>query len=322
MTNDWIKEKLKLPVIQAPMFLISNPGLLIACAKSGIIGTLPSQNARSSEILDEWITQIKTELEPFPDAIWAINVITHSSFTRSAADIEVIVKHQVPLVISALGSPKPLIEGVHAYGGLVFADVVNLTYAKKSAAAGVDGLILIAAGAGGHTGALSPFALVPEVRAFFDGMVVLGGAISSGRAIFAAQVLGADLAYIGTGFIATDESGASQDYQQMLIESSVEDIVLSDKITGINANWLGQSLAKSAQNSSKPLNKIKMWLTRSLLGKLLQKKLNFAKIDTKWRDIYSAGQGVGNTSTVLPAKILIQQLKKEYDLIKKESNYE
>lgn len=327
MTNlnkEVILEKLRVPAIQAPMFIVSSVDLVVAAAKSGVIGTMPSQNARNSDLLDQDLNKIKESLQDYPDALWGVNVITHSSFTRSAADIDVIVKHQVPVVISALGSPRELVRRVHEYGGLVFADVINMKFAKKSIDAGVDGLILICSGAGGHTGSLSPFAFVAEIRKIFDGIIILGGSISTGGDILTAQTMGADLVYMGTRFIATAEANASEEYKAMIVDSSSDDVVLSNKITGVNANWLKPALAKAKEISLfeklqyVAFTKIKRFLPKKWQKVNLSKKLDSDKVAKRWRDIYSAGQGVGCIDSVISVADLVDQIDTEYQMKRQE----
>lgn len=314
-------KQLRLPIIQAPMFLISQSDLLIECSQQGIIGTLPSQNARDSVVLDQWLEKIRDRLNH--DQLWGINVIVHSSFSRSVEDIEVIVKHQVPIVISALGSPRYLVDKVHQYGGLVFADVTNKRHAEKAIQAGVDGLILIAHGAGGHTGYLSPFAFVNEVRQLFDGLIILGGAISNGTDVLAARTMGADLAYMGTRFIATHEGQARDDYKQMIIDCDSSQVICSDRITGVNANWLAPSLAQLEKESTFSLwaKKSYMWLYKHVLKKYFDMKVSFKQLDSdkvakRWRDIYSAGQGVGSMDQVYSVQELLAIIEKEYAVAK------
>lgn len=317
LSKENILDRLRVPAIQAPMFIVSSVGLVVAASKSGVIGTMPSQNARNSELLDQDLTKIKDGLKDYPNALWGINVITHSSFTRSAADIDVIIKHKVPIVISALGSPRELVSRVHDYGGLVFADVINMKFAKKSIAEGVDGLILICNGAGGHTGSLSPFAFIAEIRKIFDGIIILGGSITTGSDILAAQTMGADLVYMGTRFIATKEANASQEYKKMILESSSDDIILSNKVTGVNANWLKPALDKAKEMSFYEkfklliFSKIKRFLPREL-KKVNLSKLDSAKVAKRWRDIFSAGQGVGAIDSVMPVADLVAQIDTEY----------
>lgn len=310
-------KQLRLPIIQSPMFLISQPEMLIECTKQGIIGSLPSQNARTHDILDQWLGNIKSELSE--NDLWAINIITHSSFARSHQDREIIVKHQVPIVISALGSPKPLVKQVHEYGGVVFADVINKQHAIKAIEAGVDGLILICHGAGGHTGKFSPFAFINEIRQIFDGVIVLGGAISTGSDVLAARAMGADLAYMGTRFIASQECNAPEDYKQMIVECDSSQIIMSNKITGVDANWLAPSLEKTQQKNtlSTIIDKIFAWSYHNILKKYFNSKVNFKKLDSdkfakRWRDIYSAGQGVASIHSIHPVKELIITIEKEY----------
>jgi nitronate monooxygenase len=302
------------------MFLVSGPDLLIAACQAGIIGSFPAPNARTTEILDQWLAHITTALAPSPHlpisasplrrvapSPWAINLVVHRTYQRQQAELELVLKYKPALVITALGSPRAVVEAIHSYGGLVFADVNSVMYARKAAEVGVDGLILVSAGAGGHTGQVSPIAFVEEVRRFWDGYVVLAGAISCGRAIRAAQTLGADLAYMGTRFIATQESQASHDYRQMLVESSLEDIVLSAAITGIPANFLKPSLRQAGYDPDK--------MTQSAA-------VNFDNPhgDAKaWRDIWSAGQGVGSIQRVQTVAELVADLQAEYrDAIRRE----
>ena len=225
------------------MFLISGPDMVVNACRAGVIGSFPTQNARTPEILDQWMSQIKTRLAGHHDASpWAVNIIMHPSYARGKDDFEVILKHQPPIVITALGSPAALVEQVHSYGGIVLADVINPSYAKKAAAAKVDGLVLVSAGAGGHTGYLSPFVFVQEIRKWWKGLLVLGGGIGSGQAVLATQAMGADIAYLGTRFIPTNESLCQAEYKHMVVDSNSDDIVVSDVITGVKANWLRQSL--------------------------------------------------------------------------------
>ena len=296
-------QSLRLPVIQAPMFLISGPPLLLAAAQSGIIGTFPSQNARTPQILDDWITTIKQSLsETALKDHWGINVITHRSFPRHLEDLEIILKHQVPLVITALGSPKDIIHKIHDYGGKVFSDVISIEHAKKAVAAGVDGLILICAGAGGHTGTLSPFVFVNEVRQFFDGIIVVGGGITNAASIRSVIALGADLAYMGTRFIATEESWAAPEFKKMIIDSNCSDIVLSNKITGVPANWLKSSLEQAMNNRVEDRSNQTLDLS----------SLDSGKLAKRWKEIYSAGQGVGQIDDCPTVAELIRQIHKDY----------
>lgn len=304
---DFITQHTVLPLIAAPMFLVSGPDLVLAACKAGIIGAFPAPNTRTIDVLDGWLAHITAELDAARQthptqriAPWAINLVVHRSYKRREAELDLVIKHKAPLVITALGSPREIVEPVHNYGGLVFADVNSVKYARKAAETGVDGLVLVAAGAGGHTGQMTGLAFVDAVREFWDGIIVLGGGISTGRAIRAAQTLGADLAYMGTRFIATHESLAHDDYRQMLVEATIEDIVASDALTGVYANWLMPSLQQAGYTSDK-----------------LQKKgsINFDNplSDVKaWRDTWSAGQGVGTIKQVQSVANLVQALRKEY----------
>lgn len=292
-----------LPLIAAPMFLVSGPELVIATCRAGIVGSFPAPNTRTLEDLDQWMRQITTSLAQHPapkTAPWAFNVIVHRSYQRREAEREMILKHRPPIVITALGSPRDLVEAVHGYGGLVYADVNSVRYAQKAAEAGVDGLVLVAAGAGGHTGQMTGFAFVEAVRDFWDGTLILAGGISTGRAIRAAQTLGADLAYMGTRFIPTHESMADDRYKQMLIEATIEDIVLSDAITGVLANWLRPSLAAAGYD-------LATMKKRDVIN------LGDPTTSSKaWRDTWSAGQGVGAIKRVQSVAELVADLQKEY----------
>jgi nitronate monooxygenase len=290
------------PAIAAPMFLVSGPDLVLACCRAGVIGAFPAPNARRLEDLEAWLARISADLAREPHAApYALNMIVHSTYQRLAAELALVERYRPPLVITALGSPKAVVDAVHAYGGRVFADVATVRFARKAAEAGVDGLILVAAGAGGHVGPLAAFAFVPEVRRFWSGPLVLGGAISDGRALRAAEVLGADLGYVGTRFIAAAESLAAEGHKRMLIECSAEDIVLTNAVTGVNANFLARSLVTGGYD----------------LANLVPRKIDFrgdphgeAKA---WKDIWSAGQGVGAIEDVEPAAAIIGRLKREYD---------
>ena len=293
---------LGLPAIGAPMFLISGPEMVIAQAKAGLIGSFPTPNARTPEILNDWMQLISGALADEPSAAaWAANLVVHPSNDRLPADMECVLRHKPPLVITALGSPSRVVEAVHSYGGLVFADVNSVGFARKAAATGVDGLVLVASGAGGHTGLTAGFAFVEEVRQFWDGPIVLGGAISTGHAIRAAEVLGADLAYVGTALIACSESMAEQGYKDMVVGASAEDIVPSKGITGVTANWLRQSLVAAGYD---PANMPE------------DKKPNFenAQDDAKaWKNVWAAGQGVGAVRAIEPIAQIVARLKAEYD---------
>ena len=272
---------LQLPAISAPMFLVSGPEMVIAACRAGVIGSFPSPNARTPEILHQWMAQIVAELAASENAAcWAANLMVHPSNDRLPADLECVLQHKPPLVITALGSPARVVDAVHSYGGLVFADVNSVGFARKAAATGVDGLVLVASGAGGHTGLTAGFAFVEEVRQFWDGPIALGGAISSGRAIRAAETLGAELAYLGTAFIACEESIADPAYKDMVVGASAEDILPSKGITGVTANWLRKSLIAAGYD---PANMPE------------DKKPNFENTQDNskaWKNVWSAGQGV------------------------------
>ncbi len=297
-----LRRNMTLPAIGAPMFLISGPDMVIAQARAGMIGSFPTPNARTPDILDEWMRQISDALDSDPAAAsWAANLVVHPSNNRLPADLDCVLRHKPPLVITALGSPARIVEAIHSYGGLVFADVNSVGFARKAAAAGVDGLVLVASGAGGHTGQTAGFAFVEEVRQFWDGPIVLGGAISTGHAIRAAEVLGADFAYVGTALIACTESMADQGYKDMVVAAGAEDIVSSKGITGVTANWLRPSLVAAGYD---PANMPE------------DKKPNFenAQDDAKaWKNVWAAGQGVGAVKSVEPMAQIVARLKREYD---------
>lgn len=293
---------LKLPAIAAPMFLVSGPQMVIAASRAGIIGSFPTPNARTIDALDAWMEEISEALKSDANAaVWAANLVVHPSNDRLQADLECVLKYKPPLVITALGSPKAVIEAVHSYGGLVFADVNSVSFAKKAAAVGVDGLVLVASGAGGHTGAISGFAFVEEVRQFWKGPLVLGGAISNGRGIRAAEILGADYAYLGTGLIASEESLADLRYKDMVVAANLDDIIPSKGITGVTANWLKPSLLAAGYNPNNMQE---------------DKRPNFenAQDDAKaWKNVWSAGQGVGSVHKIEPIAQIVERLQKEYN---------
>jgi nitronate monooxygenase len=291
---------LRLPLFQAPMFLLSGPAMVIAACKAGVLGSFPSPNCRSTDDLEQWFQEITRAVSPATDAPWAVNLMMHRSNSRRLQDLELAVKYQAPLVISALGSPREAVEAVHGYGGKVFADVINPLYARKALDAGVDGLVLVAAGAGGHTGPMSGFAFVEEVRQFWDGDIVLGGGISSGRGIRAAEVLGATYAYMGTRFIATHESLADSRYKQMVVDANGMDIICSDAITGVSANWLRASLAQAGLDPDRlpPPGDIDV--------------IKSASDAKRWRDIWAAGQGVGAIHDIVGVAELVDRLVLEY----------
>ncbi|MFM7275125.1 MAG: NAD(P)H-dependent flavin oxidoreductase [Gammaproteobacteria bacterium] len=293
-----IKATLRIPVIQAPMFLASGPEMVIAACRSGIIGSFPTQNVRNDADLARWFAAIDAATgEKGACAPAAVNVIVHGSYPRRDNDLAAILQWQPRIVITALGSPRTVVDAIHGYGGIVLADVISVKLARKALDAGVDGLVLVGAGAGGHTGAVSGFALVEEIRGFFDGPLVLGGGIGSGRAIRAAEILGADLAYLGTRFLATEESMVSRAQKDMLVASGSGDIVCSDSFTGVKANWLRQSIVDFGLD---PDN-------------LPQGEIDFSRQDlSRWKDLWSAGQGVGSVDRVCPLAEVVDQLAAEY----------
>ncbi len=294
-----IAERLRLPAIAAPMFLVSGVDMVLAACKAGIIGSFPANNARSLEELDAWMATIASTL-PADAPPWAMNIMVHRSYARWEEELELVLKHRPPIVITALGSPSAVVDAIHGYGGLVYADVNSLTFAHKAAATGVDGLILVAAGAGGHTGPISGFAFAPAVREWFDGTIVLGGGIGSGQAIRAARMLGADLAYLGTRLIACEESLAVPGYKQMLVEASAEDIVTSAALTGMPANWLKASLLAAGYDAEGLKTKAEINLGRPE---------DAAK---RWRDVWSAGHGAGQVKAVEPLRAIVDRLATEY----------
>jgi nitronate monooxygenase len=299
-----ILQRLKLPVIGAPMFIAGNPKLVVAQCRAGIVGSFPALNARPKEALDTWLTEIEHGLAGQPDAApFAVNQIVHKSNDRLEHDLEVCIRHQVPITITSLRAPNDVIPAIHAYGGIVLHDVISVRHAEKALEAGVDGLILVCAGAGGHAGTLSPFALVGEVRRFFDGPIVLSGAIATGDAILSALAAGADLAYIGTRFLATPEASVPDRYKDEILKAHAADIIYTDLFSGVNGNYLKHSVISAGFD---PLD----------LPKSDPKKMNFGSgsgVEKKvWRDIWSAGQGVGQIDTVLPVADVVAKLSAEY----------
>jgi nitronate monooxygenase len=297
-----LNKNLSLPVICAPMFIVSNPDLVIAQCKAGLIGSFPALNARPMEVLDEWLTRIKAELAADPKAApFAVNQIIHPSNERLEHDMALCVQHQVPLIITSLSAPTAIVPPVHAYGGKVFHDVISVRHAEKALEAGVDGLILVCAGAGGHAGMLSPFALVGEIRKFYDGPIALSGAITNGQSILSAQAMGADFAYIGTRFIATHEAHAAEAYKQAIVDSAARDVVYTPYFTGVHGNYLSKSIVAAGLDPANLPEKDKT-------------SMNFggATAAKAWKDIWGAGQGVGTIDDVLPTAELAARLKQEY----------
>ncbi len=293
-----ILEELALPVVAAPMFLISNPDLVVSCCKQGILGSFPALNQRTTEGFRSWVHDIKSRIS---GASYAVNLIVHRTNPRLQADLAVCVEEQVPVVITSLGAVKEVVDAVHSYGGIVLHDVTTRRHAEKAAEAGVDGLILVCAGAGGHAGQLHPMAFIQEVRGFYDGIIALSGCISTGGDAAAAIAMGADLAYMGTRFINTQESAATDDYRQMIIESGVSDVVYTAAISGVPANFLRMSLEAAG-------------ITADQWGQAA--KINFGdEMNTEakaWKTIWSAGQGVAGISDNPTVKVLVDRLKHDY----------
>ncbi|HCL07139.1 MAG TPA: nitronate monooxygenase [Flavobacteriaceae bacterium] len=310
MSNPKFFESLSLPVIAAPMFLISGPKLVIECCKNGIVGTFPALNQRTTEGFEQWVVEIKTALKEFESetgkkaAPFGVNLIVHQTNPRVQADLAICIKHQVPLIITSLGAVPQLVGAVHSYGGMVFHDVIKKRHAEKAAEAGVDGLILVCAGAGGHAGTLNPMPFVAEIKKFFKKTILLSGCISNGRDVASALQMGADLAYMGTRFINTKESKAPEDYRNMIIDSGANDIVYTAAISGVSANFLRPSLEA-------------MGITEEMLSR--PKKIDFGnelsameKEAKAWSTIWSAGQGVTNISDNPSVEDLIFSMKKEF----------
>ena len=314
-----LKTTLDLPLVAAPMFLISGPELALACCKEGIVGSFPALNQRSSEGFEQWLVQMNTELNDFrtehPErkvAPYAVNLIVHNTNPRWEADLALCVKHKVPIVITSLGAATKVTQAVHRYGGLVFHDVTNQKHARKAAEAEVDGIIAVSAGAGGHAGTINPFVLVHEIREVFDGMILLAGGLSRGEDILAAQAMGADLVYMGTRFINTTESQAESAYQQMIIESVSGDIIHTPAVSGIPANFMRQSLEAAGYEMDK-LNQP----GAINYGEKLKPMEDEAKA---WKTIWSAGQGVSQIRDVLATTDLVQRISQEYRVARKRLN--
>ncbi len=302
-----LRSSLRMPIVVAPMFLVSGPDIVVAAARSGVVGAFPSTNARSIDTFEEWLDRITGELKllkekrvPGATGVWAQNLIVHSTYERLDAELALLQKYRPPIVITALGSPRKTIEAVHDYGGLVIADVNSVDLARKAAEAGADGLALVSAGAGGHTGQMAGFAFVPAVREFFDGILILAGAIGDGRAVRAAEILGADLSYMGTRFIASEESIAFDPYKQMVVDCNFSDLILTNSFSGAHAYYLRPSIVASGLDPDNLPEKDGMDLTGS---------------ETKvkaWKDIWSAGQGVGTVHEIEPLARIVDRIDAEY----------
>ncbi len=311
-------DTLSIPVVAAPMFLISGPKMVVECCKGGVVGTFPALNQRSTEGFEQWLNEIKAELEAFREksgheaAPYGVNLIVHRSNPRVEADLEVVVKHRVPLVITSLGAVSELVDAVHGYGGLVYHDVTNRRHAEKAAEAGVDGLICVAAGAGGHAGTLNPMPFLAEMRSFFDGTLLLSGCMSTGRDVAAAIQMGADLAYLGTRFINTTESRADDSYRQMIIDSRTADIVYTAAVSGVPANFLRASLEAVGITRE-------MWAGKAKIN--FGKELDASEAETKaWKTLWSAGQGVTTISDVCSVSELVERLRAEIRAAAEEQN--
>jgi nitronate monooxygenase len=306
-----VLQSLKFPVIASPLFIISNPKLLIAQCKAGVVGSMPALNARPAEQLEEWLIEITEALAAHdrdhpdqPAAPYAINQIVHKSNDRLEHDMALCVKYKVPIIITSLGAREDVNAAAHSYGGIVLHDIINNKFAKKAIEKGADGLIAVAAGAGGHAGVKSPFALIQEIREWFDGPVALSGSIATGGAVLAAQAMGADFAYIGSAFIATDEARAAEDYKQAVVDGTSDDIVLSNLFTGVHGNYLAPSIRKAG-------------LDPDHLPESDPSQMNFGGAAQKaWKDIWGCGQGIGAVKAVVPTAELVARLKREYQAAK------
>ena len=310
MLPDILKNNLSIPVVAAPLFIISRPNLVIAQCKAGVVGSFPALNARPQELLSDWIKEIKDELGEYQAqnpgkkvAPFAVNQICHLSNDRLLADVETCVKHEVPIIITSLRPPADLVKAIHSYGGLVFHDVINTRHAQKAVSEGVDGLILVCAGAGGHAGALSPFALLRETREWYDGTILLSGAISDGYSVASALAMGADLAYIGTRFIATQESEAEDEYKQMLIDSSAKDVVYTNYFSGVHGNYLSPSVIKSGMDPDNLPEADKTKMNFNSGGNAAKKV---------WKDIKGCGQGLSPIKDSPAVADLVENMKKEF----------
>ena len=304
-----LSSRLQLPVIASPLFIISCPDLVIAQCKAGVVGSFPALNARPAEVLEEWLQRITSELAAYdaahpdrPSAPFAVNQIVHKSNDRLEHDLALCVKYRVPIVITSLGAREDVNAAVHSYGGIVLHDVINDKFARKAIEKGADGLIAVASGAGGHAGVLSPFALIQEIREWFDGPLVLSGAIATGGAVLAAQAMGADLGYIGSAFIATSEANAAEAYKQAIVDGRADDIVYTNLFTGVHGNYLKASIIQAG-------------LDPDHLPESDPSKMNFGGGSAKskaWRDIWGSGQGIGAVKSVVGAAALVDRLKQEY----------
>lgn len=306
-----VLQNLRLPVVGAPLFIVSGPELVIAQCKAGIVGSFPALNARPQHVLDEWLTRINIELDAYkkdnPDAIvapYAVNQICHGSNNRLMEDMETCVKHKVPIVITSLQASKDVYDAVHSYGGIIMHDVINIRHTEKALELGADGIIAVCAGAGGHAGTLSPYALIPEIRKIHDGLLLCSGSIAHGGSVLGAQAIGADLAYVGTRFIASEEANAEAAYKQMLVDSAAKDVVYSSLFTGVNGNYLSKSIEAAGMD---PHN----------LPEADKSSMNFGSggnSDAKaWKDIWGAGQGTGSIDDVSSIATIVDRMEAEYN---------
>jgi nitronate monooxygenase len=305
-----VLQKTRIPVVAAPLFIVSGPELVIAQCKAGIVGSFPALNARPAEMLEKWIVRIKLELEAYqkdnPDAVvapFAVNQICHPSNDRLQHDMEICVKHEVPIIITSLQANQQVYDAAHSYGGIILHDVTNIRHTKKALSMGADGIIAVCAGAGGHAGTLSPFALIPEIREFFDGPLLASGSISTGDSVAGALGIGADMAYIGTRFIATEEANATPDYKQEIVESSGEDIVYSSLFTGVHGNYLRGSIEKAGMDPDNLPGADKSTMNFGSGGNTDKKA---------WKDIWGAGQGVGQVKDVPSVRVVVDKLEEEF----------
>ncbi|MCW9033733.1 MAG: nitronate monooxygenase family protein [Rhodospirillales bacterium] len=305
-----LQGRLSVPVVGSPLFIISNPDMVIAQCKAGIVGSFPSLNARPAEVFEQWLIKITEELDAYnqdnpdnPAAPFAVNQIVHKSNDRLMHDVEMCVKYKVPIVITSLGARVEVNDAIHSYGGIVIHDVINNFFAKKAVEKGADGIIAVASGAGGHAGTLSPIALIHEIREWFDGFLLLGGSISTGNGVLSAQAMGADLAYVGSAFIATQEANASDDYKEAIVESCADDIVYTNLFTGIHGNYLKPSIINAG-------------LDPDNLPESDPSKMNFGSGGTTsakaWKDIWGCGQGIGAVKNIPTCGDMVERLKTEY----------
>lgn len=304
MTITELKNRTQIPVIASPMFIVSGTQLVIESCKNGIIGTFPALNGRTSEAFEKMLKEINSELEKFEaetgrkPAPYGVNLIVNRTNPRLLPDLELCVKYKVPLIITSLGAVKEIVDAVHSYGGLIFHDVVKKRHAEKAAEAGVDGIICVSAGAGGHAGMAHPFALLNEIRSFYDGALIMAGSINTGQEVLAAEIAGADFAYMGTRFIATKECAASEEYKQMIVESGIDDVIYTDGVSGVSANFLKKSIELAGIDVSE------------------KKEEDFSKLTGEhakaWKDIWSAGHGVAEIKDVPSVSELVERLKSEY----------